>query len=151
MAESIGIADLGCSSGPNTLMVVTEVINIMDATCRKSGSSLPELRISLNDLPGNDFNDLFRSLPEFYRKVKEEKGSENCYVAGVPGSFYGRLFPLKSMHFFHSSSSLHWLSQVSTVNFHVLYFSLCVLLFELLSRFFFNYVFLKYFIFIRKF
>ncbi|XP_009800984.1 putative jasmonic acid carboxyl methyltransferase 2 [Nicotiana tabacum] len=110
--ESIGIADLGCSSGPNTLMVVTEVINIMDATCRKSGSSLPELRISLNDLPGNDFNDLFRSLPEFYRKVKEEKGSENCYVAGVPGSFYGRLFPLKSMHFFHSSSSLHWLSQV---------------------------------------
>nr|XP_016502445.1 PREDICTED: jasmonate O-methyltransferase-like [Nicotiana tabacum] len=112
MAESIGIADLGCSSGPNALIVVTEVINIIDATCRKSGRSLPELRIYLNDLPGNDFNDIFRSLPEFFHKVKEEKGSENCYVAGVPGSFYGRLFPLKSMHFIHSSSSLHWLSQV---------------------------------------
>ncbi|GKA95552.1 ribonuclease H-like domain-containing protein [Tanacetum coccineum] len=29
----------------------------------------------------------------------------------VPGSFHGRLFPDKSMHLFHSSSILHWLSQ----------------------------------------
>ncbi|KAM3341781.1 putative jasmonic acid carboxyl methyltransferase 2 [Capsicum galapagoense] len=106
--ESIGIADLGCSSGPNTLMVVTEIINIIYAT----GSSFPELRISLNDLPGNDFNYIFRSLPAFFQKVKEEKGAENCYVVGVPGSFYGRIFPRKSLHFVHSSSSLHWLSQV---------------------------------------
>ncbi|KAK4781102.1 hypothetical protein SAY87_017208 [Trapa incisa] len=28
------------------------------------------------------------------------------------GSFYGRLFPKKSLHFVHSSSSLHWLSEV---------------------------------------
>ncbi|XP_059279078.1 probable jasmonic acid carboxyl methyltransferase 2 [Lycium ferocissimum] len=110
--ESIGVADLGCSSGPNALMVVTEIIDIIDATCRKSGSSFPELRISLNDLPGNDFNEIFRSLPAFFQKIKEEKGSESCYVAGVPGSFYGRLFPLKSLHFVHSSSSLHWLSRV---------------------------------------
>ncbi|XP_049363022.1 probable jasmonic acid carboxyl methyltransferase 2 [Solanum verrucosum] len=110
--ESIGVADLGCSSGPNTLMVVSEIINIIDETSRKSGISFPELRISLNDLPGNDFNDIFRSLPSFFHKVKEEKGAENCYVVGVPGSFYGRLFPQKSMHFVHSSSSLHWLSQV---------------------------------------
>ncbi|KAF3629364.1 Jasmonate O-methyltransferase [Capsicum annuum] len=110
--EGIGIADLGCSSGPNTLMVVTEIINIIYATCRKSGSSFPELRISLNDLPGNDFNYIFRSLPAFFQKVKEEKGAENCYVVGVPGSFYGRIFPRKSLHFVHSSSSLHWLSQV---------------------------------------
>ncbi|XP_060199721.1 probable jasmonic acid carboxyl methyltransferase 2 [Lycium barbarum] len=112
MPESIGVADLGCSSGPNALMVVTEMIDIIDATCRKSGSSFPELRISLNDLPGNDFNEIFRSLPAFFQKIKEEKGSESCYVAGVPGSFYGRLFPLKSLHFVHSSSSLHWLSRV---------------------------------------
>lgn len=110
--ESIGVADLGCSSGPNTLLVITEIIDIIHATCRKMGSFFPELRISLNDLPGNDFNDIFRSLPEFFLKIKEEKGSENCYVVGVSGSFYGRLFPLKSLHFVHSSSSLHWLSQV---------------------------------------
>lgn len=110
--QSIGIADLGCSSGPNTLLVVSKIIDIIDETCRKTGISFPELRVSLNDLPGNDFNDIFRSLPAFINKVKEEKGAENCYVVGVPGSFYGRLFPLKSLHFVHSSSSLHWLSQV---------------------------------------
>ncbi|XP_019241122.1 PREDICTED: salicylate carboxymethyltransferase-like isoform X2 [Nicotiana attenuata] len=31
---------------------------------------------------------------------------------GVAGSFYNRLFPSKSIHFVHSSYSLHWLSQV---------------------------------------
>ncbi|CAN1805461.1 Salicylate carboxymethyltransferase, partial [Linum perenne] len=30
---------------------------------------------------------------------------------GVPGSFYGRLFPEGSLHLVHSSYSLHWLSQ----------------------------------------
>lgn len=112
VVESIGIADLGCSSGPNTLMVVSEIIDIIDETSRKTGISFPELRVSLNDLPGNDFNEIFRSLPAFFNKVKEEKGAENCYVVGIAGSFYGRLFPLKSLHFVHSSSSLHWLSQV---------------------------------------
>ncbi|XP_075105112.1 salicylate carboxymethyltransferase-like isoform X1 [Nicotiana tabacum] len=36
----------------------------------------------------------------------------NCFVAGVAGSFYNRLFPSKSLHFVHSSYSLHWLSKV---------------------------------------
>jgi jasmonate O-methyltransferase len=34
------------------------------------------------------------------------------YVAGLPGSFYTRLFPCHSVHFFHSSYCLMWLSQV---------------------------------------
>ncbi|CAI9786519.1 unnamed protein product [Fraxinus pennsylvanica] len=112
--ESIGIADLGCSSGPNTLMVISEIIDKVYAITNKLGSPLPELRISLNDLPGNDFNNIFISLPEFYKKLKMEKniGQEGCFISGVPGSFYGRLFPRKSLHFVHSSSSLHWLSQV---------------------------------------
>lgn len=120
MPGSIGIADLGCSSGPNTLIVVSEIIDIINETSRNLGISFPELKISLNDLPGNDFNDVFRSLPSFFDKVKEEKGAENCYIVGVPGSFYGRLFPKKSMHFVHSSSSLHWLSQVSVTNLRVI-------------------------------
>ncbi|XXG46420.1 hypothetical protein AAC387_Pa02g1276 [Persea americana] len=63
---------------------------------------------------GNDFNTLFRSLPAFYEKInkEEERDSSACFVAGVPGSFYGRLFPTRSLDFVHASSSLHWLSQV---------------------------------------
>ncbi|KAM7517203.1 hypothetical protein LguiA_006786 [Lonicera macranthoides] len=112
--ESMGIADLGCSSGPNTLIVVSDIMDAVYATSRLMDRPLPEFRISLNDLPGNDFNDIFVSLPSFYERLKKEKGSEfrRCYISGVPGSFYGRLFPDKSLHFVHSSSSLHWLSQV---------------------------------------
>ncbi|CAA3029293.1 jasmonate O-methyltransferase-like [Olea europaea subsp. europaea] len=111
--ESIGIADLGCSSGPNALMVISEIIDTVYASTNKLGIPLPELMISLNDLPGNDFNNIFISLPEFHKKLKMEKniGPEGCFISGVPGSFYARLFPKKSLHFVHSSSSLHWLSQ----------------------------------------
>ncbi|XP_054824863.1 loganic acid O-methyltransferase-like [Prosopis cineraria] len=39
--------------------------------------------------------------------------TENTYFAsGVPGSFLGRLFPKKTLHCVHSSSTLHWLSRV---------------------------------------
>lgn len=113
--ESIGIADLGCSSGPNSLLVISEIIDIIHAKCRNLGRPSPEFRVSLNDLPGNDFNSIFESLPAFFKKQKQEKGIGfgRCYISGVAGSFYDRLFPDKSLHFVHSSSSLHWLSQVS--------------------------------------
>ncbi|KAL2513004.1 Jasmonate O-methyltransferase [Abeliophyllum distichum] len=113
-AESMGIADLGCSSGPNTLMVISEIIDIVYERTNTTGSPLPELRIYMNDLPGNDFNNIFISLPEFYKNLKINKniGQEGCFISAMPGSFYGRLFPKNSLHFVHSSSSLHWLSQV---------------------------------------
>ncbi|XP_030459203.1 probable jasmonic acid carboxyl methyltransferase 2 [Syzygium oleosum] len=112
--ESLGIADLGCSSGPNTLSVISEVIDIVHAKCVNMRRLSPEIRVYLNDLPGNDFNNIFMSLPEFHKKLKVDKGAGfgPCFVSGMPGSFYGRLFPRKSLHFVHSSSSLHWLSQV---------------------------------------
>ncbi|GMH17492.1 hypothetical protein Nepgr_019333 [Nepenthes gracilis] len=104
------IADLGCSSGPNALTPALEIINVVHAQCQKRGHRLPEFMVFLNDLPGNDFNDVFTSLQQdFFSKLREE---EQCHVAGVPGSFYGRLFLSRSLHFVHSSSSLHWLSQV---------------------------------------
>ena len=91
-----------------------QIIDIIYSKCSNLGCPTPELRICLNDLYSNDFNDVFGSLPAFYNKLKEEKGTDfgQCFITGVPGSFYGRLFPRKSMHFVHSSSSLHWLSQV---------------------------------------
>ncbi|KAL3734689.1 hypothetical protein ACJRO7_023951 [Eucalyptus globulus] len=112
--ESLGIADLGCSSGPNALSVISEAIDIVHAKCVRMSRLSPEIRVYLNDLPSNDFNNIFLSLPEFHKKLKVDKGAgfRPCFVSGVPGSFYGRLFPSKSLHFVHSSSSLHWLSQV---------------------------------------
>ncbi|KAM0941601.1 putative benzoate O-methyltransferase [Dioscorea sansibarensis] len=73
-----------------------------------------EITFLLNDLPGNDFNSIFRSMSLFEKKVKEENGDQVLpyFVAGVPGSFYGRLFPRNSLHFAHSSYCLMWLSQV---------------------------------------
>ncbi|CAN1814048.1 Salicylate carboxymethyltransferase [Linum perenne] len=79
---TISIADLGCSSGPNTLFTVTEIITAVDALSNKLSRPSPEFQVFLNDLPG------------------------------VPGSFYGRLFLSNSIHFVHSSYSLQWLSQV---------------------------------------
>ncbi|KAF8016508.1 hypothetical protein BT93_H1890 [Corymbia citriodora subsp. variegata] len=112
--ESLGIADLGCSSGPNALLVISKAIDIVHAKCVHMSRPAPEIRVYLNDLPSNDFNNIFMSLPDFHNKLKVEKGAGfgPCFVSGVPGSFYGRLFPSKSLHFVHSSSSLHWLSQV---------------------------------------
>ncbi|XP_030932935.1 jasmonate O-methyltransferase-like [Quercus lobata] len=89
LPESMGIADLGCSSGPNTLTVISEIIDIIYSKCSNRGCPTPELRICLNDLYSNDFNDVFGSLPAFYNKLKEEKGTDfgQCFITGVPGSF----------------------------------------------------------------
>ncbi|KAF4350118.1 hypothetical protein F8388_001296 [Cannabis sativa] len=112
--ESMGIADLGCSAGPNCLGVIMEIVDVIHARCCTLSQSSPELRLFLNDLFNNDFNNIFASLPTFYNQIRKEKGSHfgPCYISAVPGSFYGRLFPTNSLHFIHSSSSLHWLSQV---------------------------------------
>lgn len=111
---SMGIADLGCSSGPNTLTVIWRIINAVCATTYETGLPVPELRVWLNDLPGNDFNGVFMSLPDFFSKLRKDRGipSDACFVSAVAGSFYGRLFPANTLHLVHASSSLHWLSQV---------------------------------------
>jgi hypothetical protein len=112
--ECLKIADLGCSSGPNTLLVVSEIIDIIGATSENLNRPPPSLQAFLNDLPSNDFNTIFKSLQSFYKKLEAEKGNTfgNCFISGVPGSFYGRLFPSNSLHFVHSSYALMWLSEV---------------------------------------
>ncbi|KAL6861732.1 hypothetical protein ACP4OV_017432 [Aristida adscensionis] len=107
------IADLGCSSGPNTFHLVAGVVRVIMETCRRSGRGSPELQFFLNDMPSNDFNSLFRSLEQL-KKMAAGDPHPPCYVAGLPGSFYTRLFPSQSVHFFHSSYSLMWLSQLPT-------------------------------------
>uniref|UniRef100_M8BTF7 Jasmonate O-methyltransferase n=1 Tax=Aegilops tauschii TaxID=37682 RepID=M8BTF7_AEGTA len=83
------VADLGCSSGPNTLLLVSLVIGTISDHNREAEqeqrppAAAMELQFFLNDLPGNDFNLVFR------------------------------LFPCRSVHLFHSSYSLMWRSKGS--------------------------------------
>ncbi|XP_007046866.2 PREDICTED: salicylate carboxymethyltransferase [Theobroma cacao] len=112
--KSLGIADLGCSSGPNSLSLIKDIVEVVEETSHKLFHPLPEFRVYLNDLPTNDFNSVFKSLPDFYRDLKKDRneGGPAIFIAGYPGSFYGRLFPNNCLHFIYSSYSLHWLSKV---------------------------------------
>nr|GMD85496.1 salicylate carboxymethyltransferase-like [Ipomoea batatas] len=110
--KTISIADLGCSSGPNTFLAISNLVKAVDDHRKKlRRPHSPEFQIYLNDLPTNDFNTIFQSLPKHRREIAGD-GSGLCFFNGVPGSFYGRLFPTDSLHFVHSSYSLNWLSQV---------------------------------------
>ncbi|KAL5697587.1 salicylate carboxymethyltransferase [Ranunculus cassubicifolius] len=107
------IADLGCSSGPNSLLAISQIIDSIVSMSQKIGRTSPEFQVILNDLPQNDFNTLFNSIPHFIQELNKEKEDiVRCFISGVPGSFFGRLFPSESLNFVHSSYSLHYLSQV---------------------------------------
>ncbi|XP_062115215.1 loganic acid O-methyltransferase-like [Humulus lupulus] len=97
--KTFSIADLGCSVGPNTLFSVQNILEAVESKCQ---TQIPEFQVFFNDHISNDFNLLFNSLP-LDRKY---------YAVGAPGSFYGRIFPNNSIHFFHSSYSMQWLSRV---------------------------------------
>jgi jasmonate O-methyltransferase len=49
--QSIGVADLGCLSGPNTLFLVSTAVDAARCRCAAAGAPCPEIRIFLNDLP----------------------------------------------------------------------------------------------------
>nr|XP_043621712.1 indole-3-acetate O-methyltransferase 1 isoform X2 [Erigeron canadensis] len=114
------VADLGCSSGSNTIFIVNVIIEHITKRYEASGySEVPEFSAFFADLPSNDFNTLFQLLPPLanqdvgsMEECLASTGHRSFYVAGVPGSFYRRLFPAKSIDVFYSAFSLHWLSQV---------------------------------------
>ncbi|XP_051150579.1 loganic acid O-methyltransferase-like [Andrographis paniculata] len=100
----VTIADLGCSVGPNTHIAMQTIIDIVTTKCHLQGidPKTIEFQVLFNDQNTNDFNTLFASM----------SGDKNYFAAGVPGSFYDRLFPTSSIHIAYSASSLHWLSRV---------------------------------------
>lgn len=120
------VVDLGCSSGNNTIYIIDVIIKHMMKRHESSGLDPPEFSAFFSDLPSNDFNTLFQLLPPLanYGGSMEEclaaSGHRNYFAAGVPGSFYRRLFPARSIDVFHSAFSLHWLSQVSSFFFFFL-------------------------------
>lgn len=114
-------ADLGCSSGPNKLLVISEVMSTVRACVRDTPGAM-EVQFFLNDLPGNDFNLVFRSLEQqLHSPVAVEEKAESavpCYIAGLPGSMYTRIFPCESVHLLHSSHCLIWRSKVCMTQFY---------------------------------
>ncbi|KAK7260230.1 hypothetical protein RIF29_26105 [Crotalaria pallida] len=109
--SGLNVADLGCSTGPNALLVVYNIIKIIDSTNQNLSRDPFEVKFYLNDLFGNDFNSIFKSLPDFYQRIDQEEVKDKVFINATPGNFYGRLFPNNYIHLFHSSYSLHWLSQ----------------------------------------
>ncbi|KAK9165463.1 hypothetical protein Scep_000654 [Stephania cephalantha] len=114
LIDCMNIVDLGCSSGPNSLLAISHVVGAANKAWPRFDSKSPRFQVFLNDLPGNDFNTIFKYLPAFYEKIEEENGENPgpCLFNVVPGSFHGRLFPSNTIHLFHSSYCLHFLSQV---------------------------------------
>ncbi|KAF8398922.1 hypothetical protein HHK36_014787 [Tetracentron sinense] len=102
--KTFRIADLGCSVGPNTFIAVHNIIAAVEHKYRSEGldSSIPEFQVFFSDQTSNDFNTLFTTLPLDRR----------YFVAGVPGSFHGRLFPEASLHFVYSAYALQFLSKL---------------------------------------
>ncbi|KAH0881110.1 hypothetical protein HID58_068504 [Brassica napus] len=101
----IKVAELGCSSGQNTFLAISEIINTINVLCQNSNQNPPEIDCCLNDLPENDFN-TFKFVP-FFNKEIMMTNQASCFVP-----FYSRLFSRNSLHFIHSSYALHWLSKV---------------------------------------
>lgn len=102
VSNSFRIADLGCSTGPNTFIAVQNIIEAVSQKFQTKGQSqIPEFQVYFGDHVSNDFNVLFANLP------KDAK----YFAAGVPGSFHGRLFPRASLSFVYSAYALQWLSK----------------------------------------
>ncbi|RWW16869.1 hypothetical protein GW17_00019232 [Ensete ventricosum] len=108
---SIRIADLGCATGYNTLSTMELVVQNLRLRYEKECDRVPEFEAFFCDLPSNDFNSLFRSLQVDSSCSSTSK--KPYYPAGVPGSFYDRLFPKEKLHLVVSLNALHWLSKVS--------------------------------------
>ncbi|XP_059281477.1 loganic acid O-methyltransferase-like isoform X1 [Lycium ferocissimum] len=105
-SNTFRITDLGCSIGPNTFRSMQHVVQVVkdkyhNQILTNSTNNIPEFQVFFNDHITNDFNTLFQSLPV----------DRSYYAFGVPGSFHGRLFPSRSIHFAHSSCAIHWLSK----------------------------------------
>ena len=61
LPDKMVIADLGCSTGPNAILMASDAIQSILSVCSDLGHPPPEFQVFLNDLPLNDFNSIFRS------------------------------------------------------------------------------------------
>ncbi|KDP22677.1 hypothetical protein JCGZ_02519 [Jatropha curcas] len=74
------VADLGCSTGPNTFFAVKYIIEAVNHKYHTQLQNPPplEFQVLFNDQTDNDFNTLFKSLSSY----------QNYFAAGVPVAFF---------------------------------------------------------------
>lgn len=100
-AQSIVIADYGCSTGHNSLLPISTAIDVL------RGRSDQQIMVVHTDLPDDDFSTLFHTLADdpdtytFHRDV---------YPMAIGCSFYQQLLPADSVSLGWSSWSVAWLS-----------------------------------------
>lgn len=102
---SVGIADLGSSQGKNSMEPMRAALASLRAR-----STDAAVCVTHTDLPANDFDALFELLatsPASYLN-----GASSVYAFAAAGSFYGRLFPERSLDLAWNSIAVHWLSGV---------------------------------------
>jgi jasmonate O-methyltransferase len=87
LSGKMAIADLGCSSGPNALALVSIAMEAIRNHFLQFQQPPPEVCVLLNDLPDNDFNMVVKRLV-----VLQQTNEPVCVTGIVPGSFYERLF-----------------------------------------------------------
>lgn len=122
----VKIADLGCSSGPNSIEHMDLVVSMIKSrfAANSYNEAPPEFQVYFVDLLSNDFNSLFRLITQnrqrqSSRRLLSAAGAVDYFWTGVPGSFYGRLLPRKHLDVVFSSFSLHWLSMASIATHHL--------------------------------
>ncbi|GKB58398.1 benzoate carboxyl methyltransferase [Tanacetum coccineum] len=81
------MADLGCSSSKNTLLVASNIVEIVYEVCTENNVKPPQFEVCLNDLFGNDFNNIIKMLPDFYANFRKEMSANPvlCFISAVPG------------------------------------------------------------------
>ena len=97
-SNTLRIADLGCSVGPNTFAAMHNVIEAMKHKYQIQGpaSKLPEFQVFYNDHASNDFNTLFASLHLKGNILQLE--CQDPFIAGYFLSHLSVLF-IPSMHY----------------------------------------------------
>uniref|UniRef100_A0A0E0LAZ5 Jasmonate O-methyltransferase n=1 Tax=Oryza punctata TaxID=4537 RepID=A0A0E0LAZ5_ORYPU len=100
--KSIAIADLGCSSGPNALVLISATVNAIHRYCKERVRTPPEMCVFLNDLPSNDFNTVAKSLAEFKHSL-HHVSSRHVVVANMaPEELAKRKIPINDFTLFLS-------------------------------------------------
>lgn len=96
----MGLADLGCSEGKNSLMLMCLLPQLV-----RRRSHQP-LMLTFNDLPANNWNGFFRNLTPY---------GPGIWAQANATSFFQPVVPPGTLHIACCYSAAHWLSQVPAV------------------------------------